>query len=160
MTVVLRHSERLNLTVVECGGLVTTAQLGALADCAARNAALLEADSLNIVRPGADLSGVELSTLAAHFARYQKLYTPLRFQIYRRTAWICQSPSADAHVDFWVLGDASRKAFSTNARRAETLADACDWLLLSSQEREQVENGYGFVELARFGEVAGRAAAR
>jgi hypothetical protein len=160
VTVVLRHSESLNLKVVECSGAVTTAQLGALAACAAGHPALLEADGLNIVHPNADLSGVDLQALAAHFAHYQSLYAPLRFQIYRRTAWVCQSLSAEAHVDFWVLGDASRKAFSTNARRLETLAEACDWLLLNGAERAQVERREGFIELAVFDDAPDAALAR
>ncbi len=160
MTVVLRHSRSLNLNFVECIGEVTTDQLAALAACAAQNSELLGADSLNVVRPGADLSGVDMDALGVLFARYRKLYEPLRFQIYRRTAWVCECPAACAYVDFWVAGEASRKAFSTNARRLSSVAAACEWLLLSVPERAQVESGEGFAEFGRFEDAPLRAAAR
>jgi hypothetical protein len=150
MPTVLRHNQTLNLNVVECTGAVSTAQLGALAAYVAEHPELLGADSLNLVRPCADLSGVDLRELAGFYARYRELYAPLKFQVYRRTAWVCQSASADAHVDFWVTGANPGKAFSTNVRRMETLAEAGDWLLLGGAELEQVERGEGFIELARF----------
>jgi hypothetical protein len=158
MPVALRHSETLNLTFVECSGLVSTDQLGGLAACAAETPVLLSSDSLNVIRPDADLSGVDLCALGAMYARYQELYAPLKFQVYRRTAWVCQSPSADAHVDFWVKGANPGKAFSTNVRRVETLAEAGDWLLLSSAELAQIETGEGFVQLAVFDEPRARRA--
>lgn len=158
MAVILRYSETLNLTFVECTGVVTTAQLASLARCAAENMAFLKADSLNLVHADADLSSVDLQALAAHFAQYQKLYAPLQFQIYRRTAWVCHSPSAEAQVDFWVLGNASRKAFSTNTRRLNTLAEAADWLLLNQAELAMIETGEGFVEFAVFEDAPPRRA--
>lgn len=150
LTVVLRHSETLNLNFVECRGAVSTEQLGALAACAAQNRALLQADSLNLVRPDADLSGVDLPALHALFAHYQKLFAPIDFQVYRRTAWVCQSPSAIPHVAVFAGEHAARKAFSTNARRLETLAEAGEWLLLSAEEIADVECGEGFTEIAVF----------
>jgi hypothetical protein len=158
VTVVVRHSKTLNLNLVECSGVVTTAQLGALAACAADNPMLLEADSLNIVRPGADLSGVDMSALGALYAHYQKLFAPLKFQVYRRTAWVCQSPAAQAHVAFWARGNESRKAFSTNTCQMDTLSEAADWLLLNADERGQVDRYEGFSEIARFDDA--RALAR
>jgi hypothetical protein len=150
VTVVLRHSETLNLNFVECSGAVSTEQLGALAACAAQNPALLDADSLNLVRPDADLSGVDLAALYALFAHYQTLYAPLRFQVYRRTAWVCQNPSALPHVTVFAREHDARKAFSTNTRRLETLAEAGEWLLLSAAELDDLERGAGFTEIAVF----------
>jgi hypothetical protein len=150
VTVVVRHSKTLNLNFVECSGVVTTGQLGALAACAAENPMLLQADGLNVVRPGADLSGVDMAALGALYARYQKLFAPVKVQVYRRTAWVCESPAAMAHVAFWDRGDESRKAFSSNTRRLDTIAEAADWLLLSAAERAQIETGEGFLLIARF----------
>lgn len=150
VTVLVRHSKTLNLNFVECSGVVTTEQLGALAACAAENPLLLEADSLNIVRPGADLSGVDMAALGALYARYQKLFAPVQVQVYRRTAWVCESPSAMSHVAFWDRGDESRKAFSSNTRRLDTIAEAADWLLLNSAELRQIETGQGFSLIALF----------
>jgi hypothetical protein len=160
VTVIVRYSETLNLSFVECSGVVTTEQLGALAACAAQNSDLLTSDSLNIVRPGADLSGVDVRALGALYAQYQKLFAPLQFQLYRRTAWICQSPAGEWHVDFWVRGHETRKTFSSNTRRLETLAEAADWLLLSGAELAMLESGDGFIEIDRFNDAPAHGAAR
>lgn len=160
MTVVLRHSDRLNLNFVECTGPVTTAQLVALAACAAQNPILLSSDSLNFVGPDADLSGVDMAAMNELFAHYQKAYAPLHFQVYRRTAWVCHSPSAMPHVAVFAREHDALKAFSTNVRRLETIAAACEWLLLSPAEIADVEQRAGFDQIAVFeDEPAARLAA-
>jgi hypothetical protein len=159
VTVLVRHSPTLNLNFVECSGVVSTEQLGALAACASQHETLLKSDSLNIVRAGADFSGVDMAALGALYAHYQKLYKPLQFQVYRRTAWICQCPSALPRVDFWVRGDEARKAFATNTRRLETLAEAAEWLLLSPDESAMLESGESFAEFAHFDDEPARAVA-
>lgn len=150
MTVVVRHSKSLNLNFVECTGIVTTEQLGALAQCAAKNPMLLESDSLNVVRPCADLSGVDMAALGALYARFQTMFAPVKVQVYRRTAWVCESPTAMAHVAFWDRGDESRKSFSSNTRHLNSMAEAAEWLLLNAAERGDIESGDGFSLIARF----------
>lgn len=150
MTVVVHYSSTFKLSLTECTGIVTTEQLGALVECAAQNPELLTSDSLNIIRPGSDLSGVDVHVLGAIYAKFQTLFAPLQFPVYRRTAWICQSPAADWHVDFWVRGPENLKTFSSNTHRLNTLAEAADWLVLSDAERAQLERYETFVEVARF----------
>lgn len=152
MTVTIRYSETFKLSLTECTGVVSTEQLGDLAECAAQNTELLTSDSLNIIRPGADLSGVDVHALGALYAKFMKLFAPLQFPVYRRTAWVCQSPTADWHVDFWVRGHETLKTFSSNTRRMETLAEAADWLLLSGAELAQLERFETFVDMACFEE--------
>jgi hypothetical protein len=53
VTVLVRHSPTLNLNFVECSGVVSTEQLGALAALAAQRVRMLKSDSLNIERGGA-----------------------------------------------------------------------------------------------------------
>lgn len=159
MPILLRYSETLNLSFVECAGAVSTAELGALAACAAKDSALLESDSLNVIRPDADFSAVDIPALSALYARFQTLYAPIKLEVYRRTAWVCQNPSAQAHVDLFAGSRDAGKTFSTNARRMETLSEAGEWLMLSDVELAQVESGEGFTQIARFNEPAAPAMA-
>ncbi len=160
MTVVLRHSETLELNLVEYAGDVTLAQLKALAAFAARNPAMLKRDNLNIALPGADFASVTFSALDALFARYRALYAQLEFQIYRRAAWVCLSPPVEPYLSYWLGERDLRAAFAANVRRFDNLAEAGDWLLLSPAEIAQVDSCDGFVEHARFDDLPLRAVAR
>jgi hypothetical protein len=150
MPVVVRHNDKLELSMVEYGGSVTMAELEALASFGARNVAHLKRDMISIVLPGADFASIPIAALDDLFERYRMLFAPLDFQIYRRSAWLCLSPVAQRHVDSWVTGRDTRTAMSSALRQFATFAEACDWLVLSEQEAAAVERGEGFVEVARF----------
>lgn len=160
MTIVLRQNETLELNVVDYQGAVTVAQLKAIAAFAARKPGFLKNDVLNIVHPGAEFSAVDFRALDALFARYRQMFARFDFQIYRRSAWLCLSAAADAHVAYWVREPDLREAFSTNARRFDTLAEAGDWLLLSSAEIAALDRGEGLSEIGRFEDTPAAALAR
>lgn len=150
MTIVLRHSEELDLNRVDYAGAVTLDELAALAAYGARHPLFLRADSLNLVLPGAAFSDVETADLDALFVRYAGLYAPLDFQIYRRAAWVCQNPAAAAHVAYWVAKPALKETLSSAVRCFESFADAADWLLLSPSQRAPLESGETFTEITCF----------
>lgn len=160
MTVILRHSERLELNLIEYAGAVTLTQLKALAGFAARNPDMLRRDNLNLVHEDGDFSAIPLPALDALFARYRALYGQLRFQIYRRAAWVCRSSAAEPYVAYWLGERDLREAFAANVRRFDTLAEAGDWLLLSPGEMALLERGESFADVAAFEDPPLRAAAR
>lgn len=150
MTVVLRHSEQIELNLVEYTGSVSLAELVALADFQAAQPAMLSYDSISVVRPGADFRSVELSNLDEVFARYRELFRPLNLVILRRSAWICQSPAAEPHVRHWLGDRDTRGGLSSDVRRFESFTGAADWLLLDAEELAALDSGAGFVDLARY----------
>ncbi len=156
MTVVLRHNETLELNLVEFTGAVTVAQLQALAGYGARHLPLLRNDAIHLIGESADFGPVDLSQLDALFADYRKLYEPLTFQIYRRSVWLCFSQSAEAHVAYWIGDRDLREGMSSTVRRFGTMAEACDWLVLSPAEAADVERGVGFTDLAVFDDAPPR----
>ena len=159
MTIVLAHNDVLELNLVESSGPITLGELGAIAAYGARHPEFLKSDTLAIVQPGA-VFAVSFAELDALFSRYAKLYGRLDFQIYRRSAWLCRSPAAQPHVDYWVGGRDLKEALSSAVRQFESLAEACDWLLLSASDLAAVERADGFTEIARFEGGPARAAAR
>lgn len=150
MPVVLRHNETLELNVSDYAGAITTDQLKGVADYCAAHPHFLKADVLNIVREDADFTGIDFPALDILFARYRKLFAPLSFQIYRRSAWLCLSKTAAPHINYWVGERDQREALSSTVRKFETFGEAADWLLLSAAEIGAVEHGEGFVDLAVF----------
>lgn len=149
MPAVLRHNDALELNLVEYRGGVSLAELKALAAFMAHNPAHLTRDTLNIIQPGVDFAAIALGELDALFAYYAKLFAPLNLQIMRRSAWVCRSAAAQAHLDHWLGGDL-RKTMCSTVRAFGRLADAADWLLLSDAELALVERGQGFCDVARF----------
>lgn len=150
MPVVLRHNELLELNIAEYHGRITLAELQAVADYLAANRSFLKCDCLSIVFPGGDFAGVEFDALDRIFGRYKTLYAPMNFQIIRRSAWICFSPAAQAHVDHWSGRRDAREAMSTTLRQFASFEEAGDWLVLSEAETLALQTGAGFDELARF----------
>ena len=150
MPVVLRHNELLELNVAEYHGAITFAELKAVADYLAANRSFLKCDCLSIVFPGAHFGSVPLDTLNELFGRYKKLYEPISFQIIRRSAWLCFSPAAQAHVDHWSGRREAREAMSTTLRQFLSFEEAGDWLVLSEAETLALQTGAGFEELIRF----------
>src|SRR5690606_10000032 len=122
--VVLRLNPEMELNVVEYHGAVTLAELKAQAAFMAQNPELLRHDTLSLVLEGADFDGVDLGALDAIFARYATMFAPLSFQIMRRSAWICLSPQARGHVDYWLRGRETRETISSTVRQFETFAEA------------------------------------
>lgn len=158
MPIVLRHNAAIELNLVEYDGAVALAELQATADYLAANRQFLKCDSLAVVLPGAYFDGVEFADLDRIFGRYKSLYAPMSFQIIRRSAWLCFSPAAQAHIDYWSGQRDAREALSTTLRQFATFEEAGDWLVLSEAETLALQTGAGFDPLARFD--AARAAAR
>lgn len=149
MTVVLRQNEQIELNLAEYRGAISLGELKAVAAFMARNPALLQRDTLNIIQPDGDFGAISLAELDALFAYYVTLFAPLNLQIMRRSAWVCLSPAAEGHVRHWLSGDI-RKGMSSTVRMFDTFADAGDWLLLSPSEIALAEHGRGFSDVARF----------
>ena len=150
MPVVLRHNEQLELNIAEYRGSVSIAELKAVADFLAQNPSFLKSDCLSLVAPGTDFDSVEISALDQLFGRYQVLYEPINFQIMRRSAWICLSPAAQAHVDHWSGKRDARERMSTTLRQFATFEEAGDWLVLSEAETIALQTNAGFDVLAHF----------
>jgi len=138
----------MNLT--EYHGAISLAELDAVADYFAANTSLLKRDTLGLVLPGAHFGDIALPALDDLFRRYAAIYAPLNFEIIRRSAWVCLSPSAQAHIDYWIGGRDTRGAMSSTLRQFSSLAEAGDWLVLSEAETAMLESGESFLELARF----------
>jgi hypothetical protein len=102
------------------------------------------------VLPGADFGTIEFAALDRLFGRYKTIYAPMKFQIMRRSAWLCFSPAAQPYIDYWIGGRDTRESMSSTLRQFETYAEAGDWLVLSETETATLERGDGFAELARF----------
>ena len=158
MPVVLRHNEQLELNIAEYRGSISVAELKALAGFLATNPSFLKSDCLSLVMPGADFNGVGLDALDKLFGHYAALYEPIDFQIIRRSAWLCLSPAAQAHVDHWSGKRDASEAMSTTLRQFATIEEAGDWLVLGEAEITALRTKAGFKELARFEDVERRAA--
>ena len=153
MPIVLSHNETLELNLAEYTGIITIAQLTEVAGFGAKRPDFLKADTLNVVRADTDFSAVDLAELDTLFARYQTLFAPLNFQIYRRSAWLCFNKAAEAHIQYWLGEHDMREAMSSAVRKFDSYADAGDWLLLSPSELALAERGEGFTQLAVFDEA-------
>lgn len=150
MPVVLRHNDLLELNIAEYHGSITLAELQALSDFLAANSSFLKSDCLSVVFPGAVFADVEFDGLDRIFGRYKTLYAPMSFQIIRRSAWLCFSPAAQAHIDYWSGKPDTREAMSTTLRQFASFEEAGDWLVLSEAETLALQTAAGFDELARF----------
>ncbi len=156
MTLVLRHNEDLELNFAEYQGSVTLAEMVALADFQGAHPAMLAYDAISVIRPGADFKTVDLTNLDTVFARYRELFRPLNLVIMRRSAWVCESPAAEAHLRHWLGEHDIRRAMSSDARRFASVGEAAEWLLLDARELAALTSGEGFAELARFDLPRGR----
>lgn len=159
MPIVLRHNETLELNLVEYQGAITWDELVELAGFGARNCKYLRRDSLNWVLPGAHFREVDFARLDALYNHYAKLYAPMDFQIFRRSAWLCESPEALEHVRYWLVGRNAREAMSSTVRDFTNLQDAGEWLLLSENELGCADRREGFIELTAYDIPTRRAAA-
>ena len=157
MTIILRHNAKLELTRADYVGAVTLEDLLALAAFNAAEPQWLKHDCLSLVLPGADFLKVDFTALDAIFERYRQMYGHLRFHIMRRSAWLCLSPAARAHVDYWVIDRETKQELSTNLRLFENWEEAGDWLMLQPNELEQLKTADGF-ETVYSSEIIRRAA--
>jgi len=160
VTIVARHNEELEVNRVEYHGRISLAELTALAEFNAAHPAYLSYDCLSIALPGSDFLGVDKAALDTLFAKYSSLFAPIHFLILRRSAWICQSPAAEAHVRYWLTGRETRETVSSDVRKFETFAEAGAWLVLSPEETAQLESGDGFTEVTRVTNAADASVAR
>ncbi|MBC7768543.1 MAG: hypothetical protein H7124_07130 [Phycisphaerales bacterium] len=150
MPIVLRHNQELELSLAEYRGPVSLAELEAVAAYGAQNPSFLQCDCLNLVLPGANFDSVEVTALDNLFGRYKLIFAPMEFQIVRRSAWICLSPAAQAHIDYWIGGHDLREALSSTLRQFLAYSEAGDWLVLNEAEIVALESGAGFTEVANF----------
>lgn len=160
VTVVLRHNDGLELNRVDYFGSVTLAELEGLAEFQAANPTWLTYDTLNLVAAGTDFRSVSLDALDGLFARYRVLFAPLTLLILRRSAWLCQSAAAHAHIRHWIGDRDMRGGMSSDVRSFESIEAAGEWLVLSSAELDMVHNCEGFAERARIHHPPAPAAAR
>lgn len=157
MTIILRHNAKLELTRADYVGPVTLEELLKLAAFNAAEPQWLKHDCLSLVLPGADFLNVDFGELDKIFERYRQLYGPMRFHIMRRSAWLCLSPAARAHVEYWVIDRETKQELSTNLRLFDNWEEAGDWLMLQPGELEQLKTADGF-DVVYSSEVARRAA--
>lgn len=150
LSIILRHNETLELNLIEYRGAITFEQLKAVAAYGARNPIALTCDSLQVVAEDADFTSIDPHALDLLFLRYTKLYARFDLQIYRRSAWICHSPGAQSYVDHWIYGRDLKAGLSSTVRKFDSLVEACDWLLLNSDDAAAIARGEGFAEIARF----------
>lgn len=150
MPITLRHNEVLELNLVEYQGAVTWDELKQLASFGARNPDHLRRDTLSWVLPGAHFREIDFARLDALYDHYRKLFAPMDFQIFRRSAWLCESADAMEHVRYWLTGRDAREALSSTVRDFTNLSDAGEWLLLNQGEIARVERRDGFEGLVSF----------
>jgi len=149
VTVILRRNEALELNLVEFAGSITLDELKAVAKFQADKPDLLASDCLNVVRAGGDFNSVTFAELDMLFEHYRKLFSPLRLEIFRRAAWLCEDEGPKAHVAHWMSRDA-KEGMSSTLKHCHSFAEAADWLLLMDAERGLLERAEGFAEIARF----------
>lgn len=159
MPIVVRHNETLELNLVEYRGAISWEELRELAIYGTAHADYLRRDALNWVLPGAHFRGVDFGRIDALFDHYRKLFEPLDFQIFRRSAWLCESPAGLEHVRYWLGGRNAREAMSSNVRDFTLLQDAGEWLLLNESEIPRVERREGFTHVVSYDIPATQAAA-
>ncbi|MEQ1812741.1 MAG: hypothetical protein ABL889_22630 [Terricaulis sp.] len=150
MTLVLRHNASHELNRAEYCGSVTAAEISAMLEFQGANPNWLTCDSLNLVPPGAHFDTVTFADLDGIFQKYHVLFQQRQLTIFRRVAWICQSPAAQGHIEYWMKARDLRKGISSNVAQFDTFAEACTWLVLAPEHAAMLESGEGFEEVARF----------
>jgi hypothetical protein len=150
MGIVLRRNGAIELNLVEYRASVTPAELSRLAQFQADHLASCKSDALNLITADADFSAVDHAALDALLAFYRDVYQNIDFQLLRRAAWVCASPSALAHLDYWLRDRTHRDGFSTDVRMFDTIAAASEWLLLTAAEAAMVQSGEGFTDILHF----------
>lgn len=150
MPVTVRHNAALELLLVEYRGTITWDELKALAAFGARHPDYLRRETLSWVLPCGRFGDIEFARLDALFEHYRQLYAPIDFQIFRRSAWLCESAEALEHVRYWLTGRDAREAMSSTVRHFTGLAEAGEWLLLNEREVRLLERREGFEDLVSY----------
>lgn len=151
MAVTFRHSEALELNRIDYSGVISVEELFAHAEFRGAHAQWLNFDHLNVILPGADVSQLTPPALDAVFAQHQSLFQTAKLLILRRSAWICESPTALETLHYWLGDRATKPRAYTDVRLFETFDAACDWLMLSPHDKALALRGEGFDEIAHFG---------
>ena len=120
MPILLRHHEEIELNRVEYSGSVTREELFALAAFFVKETNWLGFDCLNLITPSTDFDTVPLNELDGVYAQYMAMFAPLHFHISRRSAWICQSEAACAHIPVASCAITARSRCSSPAAYAST----------------------------------------
>ena len=149
MTVIIRRNDTVELNLVEFVGDITLDELKAVAKFQSDKPDLLVSDCLNVVRSGGNFDLVTFQQLDALFEHYRMLFSPLRLQIFRRAAWLCEDDGPKPHITYWLSRD-TREGMSSTVKQCHSFAEAADWLLLMEVERSLIECGEGFDEIVRF----------
>lgn len=159
MSIAIRHSDELGLCLAEYEGLVTISQLHGVADFMSTAPQFLKRDCLTVVEADADFSSINLAELDDLFAHYRRLFAPMSVQVFRRSAWICHSSQAMAHIRYWVGDRDTRTSVASDIRLFETEAEAGRWLTFSPLEIARLGRREGFRTLATFPSQAQAASA-
>ncbi len=122
----------------------------ALGDYQVSHPEWLSYDLFNLIAANADFSALSLEDLDAIVVKYRVLFEPQALLIFRRSAWISFSPSAQAHLAHWIARRNTRQGQTQEARQFGTFAEAASWLVLSPDKAVRLETGEGFTEVARF----------
>ena len=150
MTLVFRHNAELEVNRADYIGSVTSAELRALVEFQAANPTWLTYDTLSWIAPSVDFDDVDLAALDTVYTRYTQLFETRQLLIFRRSAWICQSPRAEAHMAHWLSAGDTRTGMSSDLRRFDSFAEAGRWLVLNEAETAALESGEGFKEIVRY----------
>lgn len=150
MGIAFLRNETLGVNLALYSGVVSKEEINALAEFLAANPLHLRRDSVSVVEADADFSSVSLGDLDALFARYKEIFALVPMQLLRRSAWICRSEQARAHVDYWVGRRDTRSAVTSDMRQFQTIEDAGQWLALSPLEIAILESRTAFEDLRSF----------
>lgn len=110
-------------------------------------------DVINFVAADADFSALHNEDLDAIVAKYKSLFEPRDLVIFRRSAWINQSPASQPQLDHWIARRNTKGAQTLQARQFENVPAACTWLGLTADKTAVLENAEGFDERAIFDEA-------
>lgn len=151
MSIVVQRNDAIELNIVRYCASITPAQLMAFAHQNRAEPANALSDTLIIVEEAADFSAVPFSTLDSLREIYRAIYQAHSLTMVRLSAWLCQSPDARDWVRYWLHGRGPNDGFGAAVQMFDTLAEACDWLVLSPPEMALVKSGAGFREIKRIG---------
>jgi len=82
--------------------------------------------------------------------KYRVLFDPMELLIFRRAAWICQSPRAQALLNHWVSQRNVRQGQTQDVRVFTDFDEAALWLALPPSKGATLESGKGFKQVALY----------
>lgn len=158
MAIVLRHNPALELSRVEYFGRVTAADMHAHAAYNAENPIWLGFDCISVIHAEIDITGINLSQLDGVFDSHRQLFEPLNLMFMRRSGWVCENPQAQRFLSHWLKKRNDDRSPWAEVRQFNSFEAAAEWLLLNPAAADQLRNGEGFREIARFEACAPQAA--